>query len=251
MSRDTVYRFGGGAAMLGAVITIVFTLLHPSSATAFYDLGAGLHLVATSDIWVFDHFMLGWGLTLSFVGLLTIAASMTDNATWLARLARSSAGIGLAVGLVMVAVDGTALKLFAVDHEGVRGPISDLPGGPSGPIAAFALMSVSAGNAVAQVSAALFTVTIWVFFGLAPVFFGLSILNSDVFPRWTGWTALVAGAGGLLTASIQFLSGVSAVTADVLFPIVSAIFNLVIFLLGWMLWRRTASRSDAPRSKGA
>jgi hypothetical protein len=51
---------------------------------------------------------------------------------------------------------------------------------------------------------------------------------------------LVAGALGLLAASIQYLAGPSALTVNVLFLGASLLATVLLFLAGWMVWNKAA-----------
>src|SRR5919106_501567 len=108
---------------------------------------------------------------------------------------------------------------------------------------------LAAGEAVVQISLALFTAVIGASFGVTPIAFGLAILASGAYARGFGWVSIAAGGLGFVTAMIQFLAGPSNLTAAVLFPIASLSFTLVAFVLGVQLWRR--SETPAPTAAAA
>lgn len=234
MTQRTLFRVGAVGAMVGAVLGVIFNLLHPRGSgidTAQEE----LELVAESGIWIFDHFMIEWSLVFGLFGLIAIASSFTgeSGAAW-GRFAFAAAIGSGAIAFVTVAVDGMAMKEVADNWaEAGRGTES----------AAFAT-----GEAVAQMSLALFTVLIGTLFGLTPMLYGVASLVSREYPRWLGYVALVAGAVGILTASIQFLAGPSdAVTY--LFTASSLMFTVWLFIAGWHLWRRADVRTEAaPRA---
>jgi hypothetical protein len=224
MAQRTLFRVGAISAMVGAVLGLVFNLLHPRGG-GIDTSQEELDLVADSGIWLFDHFMIAWALAFSFLGLVAIARSFTGEAgeSW-GRFALAAAIGSIAIALVGVTVDGMAMKEVADNWaEAGRGTGSS----------AFA-----AGDAVANVSLALFTAVIGSLFGFTALLFGIAGLVSTNYPRWLGYVAVVAGVAGLVTASITFLTGPSDVTFNVLFAGSSILFTIWLFVGGWYLWQR-------------
>lgn len=218
-----VRRAGAGAAMVGAVLGIVFNLLHPrGSGVTVTD---ELTLVSGSQIWLFDHFGLLFAIALAVVGLVVIGRSIDEEpaGSW-GRVAAASVVLGGSIGLVTVLVDGMAN--YAVSTEWAASQ--------SG-------VALAAGTAVSQVTLALFTGLMLTFFGVTPLLFGIAVLNSDAYPKWLGYVPVLSGLLGLLTGSIQFLNGISPLTANVLFPISSIVFTLWWLVMGWRLWQRSAA----------
>jgi hypothetical protein len=220
-----VLRLGGLAAMIGAVLGFVFNLLHPRSTAAASSVMNELHLVAASDIWVFVHLMLAWSLAFALVGLVAIGWSFKEGpgATW-ARFALASAIAGVAIAFITVLIDGPAMKHVADSMMADHGP-----------------EMMATATAVAEVSFALFTGTIGSLFGLTPVLFGVATLNDDSQPTGLGYLAVGAGVLGLLTGSVQYVRGVSNLTANILFPIASLGFIVWLFIMGWRLWNQRAA----------
>lgn len=219
MLERTVLRLGGAAAMLGAAIGFVFNVLHPRPSD--YSIGAEIELVADSGIWLFDHWMLGWSIVFSFVGLAVIARSFREEpaASW-GRVAFAAAAAGAALGIATIVVDGMAMKEAALNAAG---------GGEAAQAAA---------EAVAYVGMGLFTGLIGFTFGLQPVLFGIAGIVSDQYPRWLGYLAVVAGVLGFVGAATQFLTGLSTFTVVGMFLPASLGFTVYIFVMGWHLWQR-------------
>jgi hypothetical protein len=237
MAQRTLFRVGAIAAMVGAVLGLIFNLLHPR-ASGIDTSQEELDLVADSGIWLFDHFMLAWALAISFLGLVAIARSFTGEAgeSW-GRLALAAAIVSIAVGFVTVTVDGMAMKEVA-DNWADAGRGTDST--------AFAT-----GDAVAQVSLAMFTAVIGSLFGLTATLFGIATLASRDYPKWLGYAALVAGILGFVTASITYLSGPSDFTFNVLFAASSVLYTIWLFAAGWFLWRRAALPRTEERTVAA
>lgn len=220
MLDRAVLRVGAAAAMVGAVIAIVFNILHPRGDEV--SAAEEVSLAADEGIWLFDHYMLAWSLAFALLAFIAIGRSFAREpaASW----GRASLIFGIgstAILLSTVAIDGWALEAAATEAD-----------------EATAL-------AVAYVSSGLFLASMGSFFGLTPVLFGVSVLSGDDYPAWLGWTAIVAGALGLLTATIIFFDGFSDFTANVMFPVASLLFTLWIGVMGYMLWQKVSQPAPA------
>jgi hypothetical protein len=231
MVDRAVRRAGAVAAMVGAVLGIVFNVLHPRGSGVSTVTGE-LRLVAESDIWLFDHFMLIWAVAISFIGLVVIGRSFDGEpaASW-SRVAVLSAAVGGAVGLTLLMVDGMANHTVAT--EWAR---SESAG------------SLASATAVAAVSNALFTGLMFTFFGVTPLLYGAAVLTSSHYRKWLGYLSLLSGLLGLAAGSIQYLGGISPLTANILFPISSLAFTLWLLVMGWKLWKRSETVAPAPEA---
>lgn len=235
MAHRTLFRVGAIGAMVGAALGLIFNLLHPRGS-GIDTSQEELDLVADSGIWLFDHFMIAWALAFGFIGLVAIARSFTGEAgeSW-GRLALAAAIASVAIGWVAVSVDGVAMKEVADNWaEAGRGTES----------AAFVT-----GDAVANVSLALFIALIGSLFGVTAILFGIAGLVSTNYPKWLGYVAVVAGLAGLVTASILFLTGPSDVALNILFGASSGLYTVWLFASGWFLWQR-ASRAQHEETVG-
>jgi hypothetical protein len=227
MKQPNFYRVGAASAMVGAVIALVFNLLHPRDTDVFGDYAAEFKLVADSEIWRWDHIMLGLAVAISFIGFIAIGISMfTGPSEAWARAAVIFGTGATAVLLVLLALDGTVMKtmadLVATGDEGVRG--------------AAVLLS--------EITTALLTASIALFFGLTPLLFGEALLGSPAYSDNLGWAEIVGGAIGLLTALMIAIGGFTALTVYG-FLVASLLHTIVVFLAGWTLWK-----SSTPATAG-
>lgn len=211
----TVTRLGAGAAMLGAVIAVVFNLLHPRSG----DVGSAaeeVRLATEEGIWRLDHYMLAWTSALLLFALVVIARSFRDEpgASW-SRVGYAFGIVSIATLFMTLVVDG-----FALSEAGDAG-------------------DAVVAEAVAYVAGGLFLATIGSLFGVTPIVFGGAVLAGDDYPKWLGWWAIVAGIVGLVAATIIFFNGFSSFTTNVLFPIASLLFTVWVGVVGYMLWQKT------------
>ena len=219
MLDRSVVRFGAAGGMLGAVIAVIFNILHPRSS----DVGAAASsaLAQEEGIWQFDHYMIGWAIGLALLALIVIAKSMTGEPS------RSWAIVALyfTFGSVVILFSSLVVDGFSVFHAGEA--------------------SAELGEAMAFVSEGLFVGAISTFFGVLPVLYGEAVLTGDDYPSWLGWLAVAAGLLGLVTATMMWFDGLTDTTTNVLFPIASVAFTIWIGSMSFLLWQKTGMAGDA------
>ena len=221
MQQPNFYRVGAGAAMLGAVVGLVFNLMHPRNNEALTDLNAELQMVAESGIWRWDHIGLGFAVAIGFIGFIAINFSMFNGPSDLwARAATIVGAVGAAIILVLLALDGTVLKNVA---DKVVGGDDSLAG---------------AAHVLVETTTALLGASIAVFFGLGPLLFGEALLGSGTYSRNLGYAEMLGGAIALLTALMFTMGGLSSL-AIYGFLVSSLLHTVVLFLAGWSLWQRS------------
>jgi len=213
--------------MAGAGLALLGNILHPRPDN-LDSVQSELQMVAGSEIWLLDHFILGWSIALLFIGLLAVTSYLDAGGSTLPRLARAAIVGGATVAHITVAVDGFALKHAADAWAG--GAAEGASAGAEG---------------VAWVSLALFTALIGSWTGLTPVLVGLAQLTSGRFPARLGYLGIAGGALGMLVATIQFLSGPSELVTNVIFTIAAIIVTVWAFLSGLHLWRAGARTPPA------
>ncbi|HEV3473237.1 MAG TPA: hypothetical protein VG408_08555, partial [Actinomycetota bacterium] len=164
MQQPNFYRVGAGAAMVGAVVGLIFNLLHPRSNDALSNINAELQMVADSGMWRWVHIGLAFAVAIGFVGYVAINFSMFNGPSdvW-ARAATIVGAVAAAVLLVLLALDGTVMKTLA----------DRVTGGDDALRAPFTLL--------VEMNTALLTASIALFFGLAPLLFGEALLGSGTY----------------------------------------------------------------------
>lgn len=225
MLHRSVLRVGAALAMLGAVLGIVFNVLHPRGDE--FTVAEELRLASEEGIWLFDHYILGWVIGIGLLTFIVIGRSFSSepSASW-GRVA-SLFGVGAAaIGFVTITVDG-----FAMNQAAEAGGAS--------------------AEAVGYVGQALFLATIGALFGVTPIVFGVAILSGDDYPAWLGWLAVLAGLLGIVAATIIFFDGFSTGTINGLFVPASLLFSLWGGLAGYWLWQRTSVPAAAPTTRPA
>ena len=221
MLDRSVLRWGGAAAMAGAVLGLVGNLMHPRASDVDSSLEE-LQLVADSDIWMLDHYLISWSLGLVGVGLICIALSnATEPGRSWGRIAFGFAVGSVTIALISIAVDGRALKEVADAW-------AESPDDPA---------LIAAGDAVAQMSLSLFNALIATLFGVTPVVFGITGLAGKRSPSWLSYLVLVSGVVGLISSSMIYLAGPSDLAINYLFTLASVGVTVWAFVSGWLLWR--------------
>lgn len=214
MLDRVVVRLGALAAMVGAVLALVFNLLYPRPGEAG-NAEEIAELAAAGGRWQISHYVLAWSIGLVFLGLLAVWASMAREPS------RSWARLGMLFGL-----GGSILIFSALTLLGFAVPNAAEAGADEGAIAA------------TYVAGGFFLASIGVFFGFTPLLFGAAMLTGDDFPDWLGWIAVVAGAVGILVGTIIFFGGFTTFTDNVLFPISSVLFTIWVGVAGYLIWQR-------------
>jgi hypothetical protein len=214
-SGRQIIRIGAGAGIVGSLLAMVGNLLHP--AVPIGDPEGVARAIAASDIWVPVHLTIVVGLILMLGGLVALARSLHGgSAEALARLAQVAAVVGIAVGTVLVIVDGVAAKHLA-DAWAVAPPEE----------AAAALRVVVGEETINFALASLFNI---LFAGMTFILYGLAVAWSGDHPRWLGWVAVIAGLGSIPVGLVQAALGESTTftrTATIIFPTVITV---------WVVW---------------
>jgi hypothetical protein len=213
----TMTKVGAGAAMLGAVVAIVFNILYPrpddpGSVSEFVE------LASTEGAWAFTNYMLAWATGLALLGLIVIARSFKrePSVSWARPAMLFAVGGGTALFISLVAL-GFAMK------------------------SAVEMADAATAEAVGYVAGAVFLASIGGFFGFAPLLYGIAVVTGDEYPAWLGWVAILAGAVGLVAGTIIYFDGFSTLTDVVLFPIASLLFTAWTGIMGYTLWQRASA----------
>lgn len=218
-----IFRLGGWAAIVGSLGGMVGNLVHP--ATPLDDPPGVARAIADSDAWTAIHLVIVAGIILMLGGLLAIYRSIHGGlANALAQLGWAAAVAGIAVGVVLVILDGVAARQLA--EEWARAPAEEQ---------AAALRVVLANETTNFALAAAFNI---LFAGVTFILYGLAVALGDGYPRWLGWVAVVAGLGSIGAGLIQALVGEPTTASRVLTIIGPTVITLWLFVMGILLVRK-------------
>jgi hypothetical protein len=224
-----IYRLGAAAAIVGSAAGMGGNLLHP--VVPLDDPPGVARVIADSDAWTPLHLIIVVGIMLMLGGLLALYRSISGGlAGALAQLGWAAAVAGITVGVVLVILDGVAARQLA--EEWARAPVEEK---------ATALRVVLANETTNFALASLFNI---LFAGATFILYGLAVALSDVYPRWLGWIAVVAGLGSVGAGLIQAMTGESTTASRVLTIIGPTVITLWLAFMGVLLARLARGLTD-------
>jgi hypothetical protein len=221
---DTRYcsRLGAVAALLGAALLMLGTLLHPMQAPP-WDAAAAFAEYAADHHWLSSHLIQLLGVLLGVLALLALAWRLRDGkaGVW-ALFGAASAVASLALAFALQAVDGVALKLMVDQWTRAEEPLrSQLFA------ATFGVRQIEAGLA------ALFGLS----FASSLLFYAPALWLTRPAPRGLAFGVLLAGGANLLSALLQGHDGFSERAMNWSMP--ASLLALLWFLwLALWLWRQ-------------
>ena len=223
-SRDTerrLARIGAAAAMIGAPLLFLATLLHPMS-TDPSDAPAAFAEYAADHLWVATHLGQFLGVAVLAVALVGLAAVLEAGtpAAW-ARIGVVGTAASVAAAAALQAVDGVALKLTVDRWASASGAAKERAFE-----AAFAVRQVETGMAS----------LLSVVFGLTVSVFAIAMLSSRRFPAWLAWVGLIGGVATVVAGVAQAYTGFSSLSMMLSMPSSSALLVWAV-VLGVFLWR--------------
>lgn len=219
-----MFRIGGIAAVAGAILGMVGNLMHP--ATPMNDPEGVAQVIADSGSWVVMHTAIVIGIMLMLGGLVAIRHSIRGGmAEALARFGLAAGVAGVAVGLMLVTLDGVAAPQLA--EEWAAAP-------PDQQATALALVHLQ--ETLNFALASLFNL---LFAGATFILFGLAVAFSGIYPRWLGWTVVSAGILSIPAGLIQALIGEPSNASRILTIIGPTVITLWLLAMGVLLVRRS------------
>ena len=220
-TRGHLARIGAVAALAGAPILFVATLLHPMSADP-NDAPAAFAEYAADRLWVASHLGQFVGVAILGVALVALAAAMEPGraAAW-ARIGIVGTAASVAVAAGLQAVDGVALRMMVT-----RWMQADGDARARAFEGAFAVRQVEVGMAS----------LLSVLFGLTISTFGVAMLSSRRFPKWRGGLGLLGGLATIAAGIAQAYTGFSPLAMNLSMPASCALLVWAL-VVGASLWR--------------
>ncbi len=213
-------RIGAIAAILGALLLFVSTLLHPLGADPD-DAVAAFTEYAADRLWVASHLGQFLGVALMVTALVALSRTFDVGraAAW-SRIGLVGAIASLAVAATLQAVDGVALK-FMVDRWAAA-PAEQKPAIFE---AAFGVRQVEIG--LASLMSLLFGITVAVY--------GVAMTLSPIYPSWVGFLGILGGLGTAAAGVVQAYTGFSrlAMTISMSASLLLLVWMIVVGVLMW------------------
>jgi hypothetical protein len=176
------------------------------------------------------------GIILMLGGLVALRRSLaTGRAAALAQLGLAAAVAGVALGVVLVTLDGVAAPVLAQTWAEAA---------PGEQETALAILVATQTLDFALASA--FNI---LFAGVTFILFGLAVAVSHTYPRWLGWVAVMAGVLSIGAGMVQAFVGEPTVASRVLTIIGPTVITTWLLVIGVLQVRlaRPAPRSVTPR----
>jgi hypothetical protein len=216
------------SAIVGAILLIVGTYLHPLGADP-NDAVEAFTEYAVDHVWIASHLTQLVGVIFMVVALLVLTQELdcAGGKGW-SRIAAGGAIASLGVAAVLQAVDGIALK--AMIDAWAASP------------AAQKEVTFHAAFAVRQIEIGLASMGN-LLFGATAICYGVALLADDTYPKWMGGLAIVGGVATTISGGIMAYTGFSGLAMAISMP---ASFILLAWMLslGVHMWYRVGSRSD-------
>jgi hypothetical protein len=218
-----IYLIGGIAAIVGSLMGLVGNLVHP--ATPLDDPEGVARTIADSGAWTAIHLVIVVGIVLMLGGLVALYRLLRDSpGAALARFGLAAGIVGIAIGVVLVILDGVAAKELAA--QWAIAPLEER---------AMALRIVLANETVNFALASSFNI---VFGGATFILFGLAVAASEVYRPWFGWIVVVAGIASVGAGLVQAFPGEPTTASRVLTIIGPSVITLWLLAIGILLVRK-------------
>lgn len=222
MTESQMLRVGGIAAISGALLLFLSTLLHPLEADP-NDPVAAFQEYAGDNLWVASHLGQFLGIAVLVVGLFILTRWLVDTeASFWARVGAAGATATLTLMAALQAVDGIALKVMV--DAWVAAPPSEKP------------MAFQAALAVRQIEIGLASM-VGLVFGITTAIYGLVVARCGRLPTWLGWVAVGAGILTALAGIVMAYTGFSELAMNLSMP-ASFVLILWVITIGILMYRR-------------
>ena len=226
MLDRTLLRIGAVLAIVGAITYIVGNLLTVGGGGDPADTAAVLQEAAENTTSVVGRLLIFVGNALVVGALVALYRSITEGpGAALARLGFASALVAMAVFTVVLGINGIAGNETA--EAWVNAPAEEKA-------AAFRVAEAVQHMVIGVIGLGS------MLYGAAILLYGLAVALSNIYPRWLGWVAAVAGLGGAVAGLLIFLIGPSFGTL-LPFLLSSLLSTLWVLVMGVLMWRRASA----------
>ena len=217
------------AAIGGALLLFVGTILHPSGADP-NDAVAAFSEYAADQLWIASHLTQLLGVTLIVCALIQFSRLLASGAARdLAWIGAAGAIASLAAAAALQAVDGIALKnmvdAWAAAAEPDRTTLF---------YAAYGVRQIEVG--LASITSLLLGVTMCVY--------GAAVISDHSFAKWLGWLPIIGGIPTAIAGIVIAYTGFSGLAMSINMP-ANLLLLIWMIALGVMFWRRDTGESQA------
>jgi hypothetical protein len=223
-------RGASAAAIGGALLLLVGTILHPSGADP-NDAVAAFSEYAADQLWILSHLTQLLGITLIVCALIQLSGLLASGtASSLAWIGAAGAIASLAAAAALQAVDGIALK-NVVDAWAAAAE----PDKTTLFYTAYGVRQIEVG--LASITSLLLGVTMCVY--------GVAIISDHGFPKWLGWLPIIGGIPTAIAGLVIAYTGFSGLAMSINMP-ANSLLLIWMIALGIVFWRRDTGESRSP-----
>jgi hypothetical protein len=223
-------RGASAAAIGGALLLLVGTILHPSGADP-NDAVAAFSEYAADQLWILSHLTQLLGVSLIVCALIQLSRLLASGtARSLAWIGAAGAIASLAAAAALQAVDGIALK-NVVDAWAAAAE----PDKTTLFYTAYGVRQIEVG--LASITSLLLGVTMCVY--------GVAIISDQGFPKWLGWLPIIGGIPTAIAGLVIAYTGFSGLAMSINMP-ANSLLLIWMIALGIVFWRRDTGESRSP-----
>jgi hypothetical protein len=220
-------QVGAGCAIVGALLLLVGTYLHPMSADP-NDAVAAFTEYAADHLWVASHLTQLAGVALMMAALILLSRQLeAGRSAGLARVAAATAIASLAIAAALQAVDGVALKVMVNAWAAASEAQKD-----GAFHAAFAVRQIEVGLAT----------MLNLILGVTACIYGVALLGDRIYPKWLALFAFVGGVPTGVAGVMMAYTGFSDAEMAIGMPANITLLAWMI-ALGVLMWRRDRDHS--------
>ena len=230
MQERTLLRIGAVSLIVGIVLFSLalfggIAVIHGGPDDSD-DTRANLQAIADSPLWMGVN-LVGLAALLPFVGgLLALSRSITkEPGAALARLGFTAALLGGVFLSIQLVLEGSH-TMKALAEAWAAAADKEVP---------FAVA-----EAMFLVSADFGSWGSVVFYGVAPILFGLAIALTGLYPKWLGWVAVVGGVGAVSMGIVLFLQGLT-LAGTIGFTAFGGVVTFWLLTMGVLMWRKAGA----------
>jgi Domain of unknown function (DUF4386) len=217
-ARDLpLLRLGVVTAVLGIIVQVVMTFLHPSHA-APNDSAAAFEEYSHSGIWAYVHIC-------QFLGTLLIVVTLVALSRALSRLPGVAGALAVVAGITAVLVGAVFAVQMAVDGVALKGTIDTWAHAASAADKAIAFQVADGVRWIEKALSSFFHLVN----GLTLLTLGVAALLGRRVPRWIGAIGVLAGIGFLVGSTVVARTGFSPEAQPFLLP---ALLMSAVFVIG-------------------
>ncbi len=223
MLDKQLLKVGGVSAILGAVLTQLAGIIHPTEQITIFNPAIHLGQVAMNGYWRLDYFLFVLGAILLAIGLIAISHLLEETGTkaW-AKIALGVGLMSITFSLVFFALDGFATKIVALSLVNSGGDA----------------MGVWASSIIEAIGRVCYGMWTFFVFGVTPFLFSAAVMKNknNNFNKFLWIIPTIGGILGIVTGALNMFNDFSLSYLPT-FYIAVLLFNIWMVWMGIKMWK--------------